>query len=121
MLWSAAMIFTADELATDAMYIFAHRAAGEVLYSYPSVSAVVGLVAYGSWLLIIPVSTLPAWAKRVLIAICALAILAIVAYPALDAYTRTVDTIGAILFAGALFTLGIFVARRVGVNLLPRR
>lgn len=120
MLWSAAMIFTANELSFDATYFFAHKEAGEVFRSYPRVSAVVGLVAYASWLLIIPSSTLPVSAKRVLSAICALAVLTIVAYPAIDAYTRTADTIGAVLFAGTLFTLGIFVASRVGVNLLRR-
>jgi hypothetical protein len=49
-----------------------------------------------------------------------LALVAIVAYPAIDAYTRVVDTLGSILFATAVFTLGIFVAGRVGVNLLRR-
>jgi len=120
MLWSAAMIFTAYELAADATYIFPYNAGAEVHHIYPSISAVVGLVAYGSWLLIIPVSTLSTWVKRALSAVCVLALLVIVAYPAIDAYTRTVDTIGAVLFAGALFTLGMFVANRVGVNLLGR-
>jgi hypothetical protein len=46
-----------------------------------------------------------------------LVMLAIVAYPLIDSYTRTVDTIGSILFAGVVFTLGVFVAGRVGVNL----
>lgn len=120
MLWSAAMIFTAYELALDATYLFPHNAGGEVYRSYPRVAAVVGLIAYGSWLLIIPVSALPTWTKRLLSAVCVLALLAIAGYPAIDAYTRVVDTLGSILFAGALFSLGIFVAGRVGVNLLRR-
>lgn len=119
-LWSAAMIFTAYELALDATYLFPHNAGGEVYRSYPRVSAVVGLIAYGSWLLIIPVSTLPTWMKRLLSAVCVLALIAIVAYPAIDAYTRAIDTLGSILFACALFSLGIFVAGRVGVDLLRR-
>jgi hypothetical protein len=121
MLWSAAMIFTAYELAPDVTYLFPHNAGGEVYRSYPSVSAVIGLIAYGSWLLIIPVSTLPTWMKRLLSAVCVLALVAIVAHPAIDAYTRAVDTLGSILFAGALFALGVFVAGRVGVNLLDKR
>jgi hypothetical protein len=120
MSWSAAMIFTAYELALDATYFFPHNASGEVYRSYPRVSAVVGLIAYGSWLLIIPVSTLPTWLKRLLSSVCVLALMAIVLYPAIDAYTRAVDTLGSILFAGALFALGVFVAGRVGVNLLRR-
>ncbi len=114
------MIFTAGELALDTTYLFPHSAGGEVYRSYPRVSAVVGLIAYGSWLLIIPVSALPTWTKRLLSAVCVLALIAIVAYPAIDAYTRAIDTLGSILFAGALFSLGIFVAGRVGVNLLRR-
>jgi hypothetical protein len=120
MLWSSAMIFTAYELAADATYLFPHNTGGEVYRSYPRVAAVVGLIAYGSWLLIIPESTMPTWMKRVLGAICVLAILVILAYPLIDAYTRTVDTVGAVLFAGALSTLGVFVAGRVGVNLFGR-
>ena len=120
MLWSAAMVFTAYELALDATYLFPHNAGGEVYRSYPRVSAVVGLIAYGSWLLIIPATTLPAWLKRLLSAVCVLALMAIAAYPVIDAYTRAVDTLGSILFAGALFALGVFVAGRVGVNLLRR-
>ena len=112
------MIFTAYELALDATYLFPHNGGGEVYRSYPRVSAVVGLIAYGSWLLIIPVSTLPTWMKRPLSAVCVLALMTIVAYPAIDAYTRAVDTLGSILFAGGLFALGVFVAGRVGVNLL---
>lgn len=119
-LWSAAMIFTAYELSADATYLFSHKVAGEVVRTYPQESAVVGLIAYGSWLLIIPETSLPAWLKRALTALCALAVLAIVFYPAIDAYIRVVDTIGSVLFAGALFTLGIAVANRVGVSLLRR-
>jgi hypothetical protein len=77
-----------------------------------------GLIAYGSWLLILRESTLSAWPKRVLSALCVLALLAIVAYPAITAYSRAIDIAGAVLFAGFLFTLGIVVARRVGVDLL---
>ncbi len=121
MLWSAAMIFTSLELAVVATYLFPHKAGGEVFHSYPRVSAVVGLIAYGSWLLIIPETTISIWLKRALSVVCVVALLAIVAYPLIDAYTRIVDTIGSVLFAGALFTLGIFVAGRVGVNLLARR
>jgi hypothetical protein len=120
MLWSAAMIFTAFELAADVSYLFPHRSGGEVFRTYPRVSAVVGLIAYGSWLLIIPESRVNAWVKRALSAVCVLAIATIVVYPLIDAYTRIVDIIGSVLFAGALFTLGVFVARRVGVNLFAR-
>ncbi len=120
MLWSAAMIFTAFELAADVSYLFPHNSGGEVFRTYPRVSAVVGLIAYGSWLLIIPESSVKAWMKRALSAVCVLAMLTIVAYPLIDAYTLIVDTIGSALFAGALFTLGVFVARRVGVNLFAR-
>lgn len=121
MLWSAAMIFTSYELALDATYLFPHKEMGEVLHPFPRVSAVVGLVAYGGWLLILPASMLPIWLKRTLMAVSALAVLTIVAYPLIDAYTRTIDTLGAIAFALALFSLGLFVAGRVGVNLLSSK
>jgi hypothetical protein len=119
-LWSAAMIFTAYEVAAEGSWLFPRVAPDGMLYTYPNVGAVVGLVAYGSWLLILRESTLSGWLKRVLSGLCALAVLAILAYPAINAYTRMVDLAGSLLLAGALFALGIFVARRVGVDLLAR-
>ena len=119
-LWSAAMIFTAYELAADGAHFFVRRSPDGMIHTYPNVSAVVGLIAYGGWLLVLRESTLPAWLKRLLSGLCLLAVLAILAYPAINAYTRVVDLAGSILFAGALFALGIFVARRVGVDLLAR-
>ena len=49
-----------------------------------------------------------------------LALLAIVAYPIVDPYTRMIDIVGAVVLAGALFALGLFIADRVGVNMLGR-
>ncbi len=120
-LWGAAMILTALELAGDASFLFPHKEAGEVMRTYPRFPTVVGLIAYGSWLLIIPGSTLSPWMKRVLTIACALALLIIIGYPAIDAYTRVIDTIGSIIFAAFLFSVGLFVANRVGVNLLSFR
>ncbi|MFY9631393.1 MAG: hypothetical protein WAJ94_07255 [Candidatus Cybelea sp.] len=119
-LWSAAMIFTAYELAADGAHFFARRSPDGMIHTYPNVAAVVGLIAYGGWLLILRESTLPVWLKRLLSGLCLLAVLVILAYPAINAYTRTVDLAGSVLFAGSLFALGIFVARRVGVDLLAR-
>lgn len=120
-LWSAAMIFTADELALDVSYLFHHHTADGWLHTYPRAYAVTGLVAYGGWLLVIQGSSLSPPLKRVLSVLCVLALLLVVAYPAIDAYTRVVDTLGSVLFAGFLFTLGIVVAQRVGVDLLSPR
>lgn len=118
MLWGAAMTFTALVLVANLQYFFHHTIAGEVVRTYPHASAVVGLVAYGSWLLILRESTLSARIRGLLTAACALALLAIVAYPVIDPYTRWVDVVGAGVLAGALFALGLFVADRVGVNML---
>ena len=118
MLWSAAMIFTAYELAADGAHFFPRGSPDGVIYTYPNVAAAVGLIAYGSWLLVLRDSAPSGWLRRVLGALCVLAILAIVAYPAINAYTRAIDLARSVLFAGALFTLGILVARRVGVDLL---
>jgi hypothetical protein len=118
-LWGAAMTFTAFVLALNLQYCF-HPIAGEVVRTYPDIAAVVGLVAYGSWLLILRESTLSTAIRRLLSAVCVLAVLAVVGYPLIDPYTRTIDIVGAIALAGALFALGIFVAGRVGVNLLGR-
>jgi hypothetical protein len=119
-LWGAAMTFTAFELAVNLQYCFSHQVAGEVVRTYPNIYAVVGLVGYGSWLLVLRGSALPAGMRRLLSAICVFALLAIVVYPLIDPYARVVDIAGAVLLAGALFALGIYAAGRVGVNMLAR-
>jgi hypothetical protein len=119
-LWSAAMIFTSYGLALNVAFLFPHTIAGEVVQSYPRVAAVVGLIAYASWLLVIRESALPIWAKRALQALCVIAIFTVLLYPMIDEYTRAIDNIGGIVFAAALFIIGIAVANRVGVNVLGR-
>lgn len=119
-LWGAAMTFTTAALGTNLQYCFHHTVAGEVVRTYPNAFAAVGLVAYGSWLLILRESTLSAGVRRLLSACCVVALLAILAYPVIDPYIRTIDLAGSVALAGSMFALGIFVADRVGVNLLGR-
>jgi hypothetical protein len=117
MLWGAAMTFTALEVAVNLQYCFHQNAAGALVRTYPKVSAVVGLVGYGSWLLILRENMFSKRIRRVLSALCVLAVLAIVAYPAIYPYGRVIDIVGAVALAGSLFALGIYVADRVGVDL----
>lgn len=116
-LWSAAMIFTGLELSADAHGIFARTGWSGVQHTYPSPYAVTGLIAYGTWLLILAGSAIPLWRKRVFGTLCIIALLFIVSYPLIDPYVSPIDIAGSVLFAAACFAFGVFVAARVGVNL----
>lgn len=87
---------------------------------YPNPLMVTGLIAYGSWLLIAAREGQPSPAKRVAEVLFVIALLFIIAFPLLAGYIRAVDIIGSILFAGACFSAGVFVAQLCGVDLFKR-
>ena len=120
LLWGTAMIFTAIELGTDAIFFFSRAGTSGTLHTYPNPYAVTGFVAYGSWLLIIDRSALRPGVRVTLGMLCILALLFIVSYPLLSPYVRPIDMLGSGLLSAALFSLGIFVADRVGVTLFRR-
>lgn len=120
LLWSTAMILTAVELSAIAGYVFTRSGLSGTMRTYPNELAVTGLVAYGSWLLIIDRGALRPWAKATLGLLCILALLYIASCPLINPYLRLVDMLGSGAFSGALFFFGIFVAERVGVSLFQR-
>lgn len=119
-LWSAAMVFTAMELATDAGQLFSRHGPSGTEHLYPNPLMVTGLIAYSSWLLIAAREGQPSPAKRVAEVLFVVALLFIIAFPLLAGYIRSVDIIGSILFAGACFSAGVFVAQLCGVDLFKR-
>src|SRR5580704_2502700 len=78
-LWSAAMIFTAMELAADAQQLFSRHGPSGTEHLYPNALTVTGLIAYGSWLLIAAREPLPIPAKRMLGSLCTVVLLYVVA------------------------------------------
>lgn len=117
-LWSAAMVFTAMELATDAQLLFSRHGPSGAEHPYPNPLTVTGLIAYGSWLLIAAREGRPTPAKRALVVLFAIALLFMITFPLFAGYIRWVDIVGSTLFAGACFSAGIFVAQLCGVDLL---
>ncbi|MGA7201618.1 MAG: hypothetical protein WBX26_07300 [Candidatus Cybelea sp.] len=119
-LWGAAMTLTAFVLAANLQACFPPMA--DIFgRTYPDISATTGLVAYGSWLVILRESSLSAVARVLLTTFSLFALLVTVAFPLIDPDVRVVDIVGPLLLAGGIFTFGIFVADRVGVNVLSRR
>ncbi len=116
-LWSAAMIFTTAELSPFAQLLFSRHGPTGLEHLYPNPSVVTGLIAYGSWLMIVARGALSPLAKRILGAVCVLVLLFSIAFPPIYGYIRLVDVIGSILFAAACFSAGIFVAQLCGVDL----
>jgi hypothetical protein len=80
------------------------------------VPVVVGLIGYGTFMLVLQKSTLGASITLCLRAICVLALATVLAYPLIEPGGRVVDYFGAILLAGSVFALGVFIAERVGVD-----
>jgi hypothetical protein len=116
-LWSAAMIFTTAEVSPIAQLLFSRHGPTGPEHPYPNPFVVTGLIAYGSWLLIVAKGALSPLARRILGAACVLVLLFTIAFPLIYGYIRLVDVIGAIIFAGACFSAGIFVAQLCSVDL----
>jgi hypothetical protein len=116
-LWSAAMIFTTAELSPFAQLLFSRHGPTGPEHPYPNPFVVTGLIAYSSWLLIVARGALSPLAKRVLGGVCVLVLLFTIAFSPIYGYIRLVDVVGSILFAGACFSAGIFVAQLCGVDL----
>ncbi len=120
-LWSAAMIFTAMELAAVAQQLFSRPGpSGTMEHLYPNPLIVTGLIAYGSWLLIAVRGTLPTPVRRTMASLCAAALVFVVALPLATRGVRWIDVIGSILFASACSCAGVFVAQLCGVGLFKR-
>jgi hypothetical protein len=120
-LWSAAMIFTAMELAVLAQELFSRPGpSGALEHLYPNPLIVTGLIAYGSWLLIAVRGTLPIPVKRTMATVCAAALVLVVAWPLGTRGVRWIDVIGSILFAAGCSCAGVFVAQLCGVDLFKR-
>jgi hypothetical protein len=116
-LWSSAMILTTAVLSPGAQLLFSRHTATGWQHLYPNSFVVTGLIAYGSWLLIVVRGTLRPLTKRALSLSCAFMLLFAIVFPLVGAYIRLVDIIGSILLAGAFFSAGVFVAQRCGVDL----
>jgi hypothetical protein len=120
-LWSAAMIFSAMEVAVVARQLFSRPGpSGTVEHLYPNPLIVTGLIAYGSWLLIAVRGALPIPVGRAMASVCAVALVFVVAFPLVTRGVRWIDIIGSILFAAACSCAGVFVAQLCGVDLFKR-
>lgn len=120
-LWSAAMILTANELASLAALLFPSASStNATLHLYPLPHAVLGIVAYSSWLLIVDRSAMESTKKQILGLLCIIALLIIAAFPLINPYMRFIDIAGSFLFAGVCLALGKLFADKVGVDLLRR-
>jgi len=103
-----------------ATQVFFERRGYDLEHTYPTVPVAVGLIGYGTFLCALQKSSFPPAITLLLRALCALALTATLAFPLIVEAGRLVDYAGAILLAGALFSLGVFVAERVGVDVFAR-
>lgn len=114
------MILSATAIGANVMYAFPRMSAGQVTHSYPNSFALVGIIAYAGWLLIVHRSALSGGTRGVLGLLCVLALALPIAYPLINLYVRPIDVLGSYLLAASCLALGVYVAQRAGVELFER-
>lgn len=120
LVWSAALTLTSCLAGLAALQLFFERRGYDLEHTYPTLPVVVGLVGYGTFVCALQKSSFPPVVVLLLRSLCVLALAAVLAFPLLVPGGRIIDYLGAILLAGALFALGVFVAERAGVDLFVR-
>src|SRR6185312_11238715 len=113
-LWSAALILTSAELAPFAAMPFHHPggSAELIVPPYPNPATVTGLIGFGTWLLIVDRGNLSPNPKRALGILMILGLLTALVGAVFAGYGRLIDAGGALLFAGACWCYGVFLAER---------
>ena len=76
-----------------------------------------GLVSFSGWFLVVNRSSISAVWKYLFEGLCVLGFVVALSAPVVLGVSRFIDSVGAFLLWGALWSFAVFIAERCGVNL----